>query len=118
MPRKIDGVEYYTKAEIDQRDAGGYVASLANRNALSYVITAASWTAQVGGDLDGWSYADVVHNRTTAALAYVAAFRGADSRVYIVDGSNAIQDEQDNTTVRIWLQDAPSYDLLCLVVYA
>ena len=118
MPSKIDGILYYTKAEIDQLMTGGFVASLANRNALPIVIQAGSWTQQSGGDQDGWYYADCVHGRTTP-FAYIASVVGHDDTVIeIVDGTNFIQRIQSSSTIRLWLYEEPAYDLLCLVVYA
>ncbi len=118
MPRTIDGVQYYTKAEIDQILTGGFVAALTNRNAMPLVVVPGDWNAQSGGDLDGWNYADLVHNRTTASLVVAVAFIGSDSYIHICDGSNDVQAVQNNTTLRLWLRDAPTYNLLCLLVYA
>jgi len=118
MPRIIDGIQYYTKAEIDQLLTGGYVGSLANRNALPVVIEAGSWAQQSGGTQDGWYYADAVHGRTTP-FAMIAAVIGHDDTVLeVTDGTNFIQRKQSSTTIRLWLFEEPAYDLLCLVVYA
>jgi len=116
VPRKIDGIPYYTKAEIDQLVLG-YVSALSFRNVLSYTIAADEWTQQSGGDLDGWWYADVDHGRNASAFAYVSAYKRESATIQICDGSNDVQEWQDTSTVRIWLRDAQYQDLLCLVVY-
>lgn len=120
MPFKVPVLNLwtYTKAEIDQMMTGGFGASLANRNAMPIVVASGSWTLQSGGDQDGWYWADVTHGRATASIAYVACLKGADNLIFISDGINIVQREQSTTAIRIWLQDEPSYNLLCLVVYA
>lgn len=117
MPQLIDGILHYTKAEIDQMSTGGYMAGLSQKNAVPVVILSTDWTLQSGGDLDGWYYADALHNRTNAALAVVSHFKGADEFIHVCAGINDVQKTQSSSTVRLWLQEAPSYDLLCLVVY-
>ena len=116
MPCKISGILYYTKAEIDQFFTAGFVASLANRNATIVAVASASWNLQSGGNFDGWYYADVVH--PSSPLAYIAAFTGADAYINVCSGINDFQQQQNTTTVRIWLKEAPSYYISCLVVYA
>lgn len=117
MPVKINGILFYTKAEIDQQQTGGSGASVSKRNARAVVIPSTAWNLQSGGDLDGWSYADVIHG-PPVIFGYIAALKGADNLIHVCDGTNEVQTEQSSTTIRIWLRDAPSYSLLCLVVYA
>ena len=118
MPHWIDGIPHYTKAEIDQFFTGGYVGSLANRNALPISIQAGTWTQQSGGAQDGWYYADCSHGRNTP-FACIVAVTGSDAPlIEVTDGTNFIQRVQSSTVIRLWIYEEPAYDLLCLVVYA
>jgi hypothetical protein len=117
MPQKLNGILHYTKAEIDQMMTGGLGAAISARNARAITVPSTSWNAQVGGDLDGWSYADVTHG-PPVIFGYFAALIGADARIHVCDGSNEVQEVLSSTQIRIWLRDAPSYSLFCLLVYA
>ena len=117
MPFKIFGLWVYTKAEIDQIMTGGAGASVSKRNARAFNILPAAWNLQSGGDLDGWYYADAVHG-PPVVFGYIAAIKGADNLIFVSDGTNIVQTEQSSTTIRIWLRDQPTYNLLCLLVYA
>ena len=113
------GIRCYSAAEIDQLELGGRMASIGNRNAIPITVGSGDWTLDVsGGDFDGWYYADVAHNRTNSPFAMIAAFIGVDDYIHICSGVNDFQQKQDSNTIRLWLKDEPSYDLLCLVVYA
>lgn len=118
MSRKIEGIEYYTKAEVDQLTMAGYNASVATRSAVPVIIQSTDWTAQSGGDQDGWYYADVIHGINKSQIAVIVAMVGIDTLIHVCDGTNEVQRKQSNTTIRIWLYEQPAYDLLCLVLYA
>jgi len=111
------GLRTYTVNEVDQF-VMGMVAALSSKNAMTYIIRSTDWTLQATGDLTGWYWADVIHNRTRAAIVRVDCFTGADSLIHICAGINDVQAKQSTSTVRIWLQDEPQYDLFCLLVYA
>jgi hypothetical protein len=111
------GLRTYTVNEVDQF-VMGMVGALANKNTMSYIIPSTAWTLQATGDLTGWYWADVVHGRTRSALVRVDCFTGADTVIHICAGTNDVQAIQSASTVRIWLQDEPQYDLFCLLLYA
>jgi hypothetical protein len=111
------GLRTYTVNEVDQL-VMGIVGALSSKNAMTYIILSTDWTLQSGGNQDGWYYADVIHGRTRAAIVRVDCLIGVDSYIHICAGINDVQAKQSTSTVRIWLQEEPQYDLFCLLVYA
>jgi len=110
------GLECYSRADIDQFFAGGAVTQISNRNAIPVKVASGSWTQETtaGHRAEDWYYADVAHGRG-AQIAYVEAMKGADA--WILPMAQSYQQEQDTNTVRIWIPQEPTYDVLCLVVY-